>query len=126
MGSIRIDEKSSVPIFQQIVNEIERLILVGELKEEAFIPSVREIAVNLAINPNTVAKAYNLLQINGLVEAIRGTGLRVLKQSQISLQKKRKDILIAKVSTLITEAEALGFVRTDVIETINAIKPRRG
>ena len=125
MSSIKIDVKSPIAIFQQIVNEVERLVLVGEMKQGDFIPSVREFAVTHAINPNTVAKAYALLQANGLVDFVRGTGLRVNKQDPAVLFKKRADLLEGKIQALVDEATDLGFKKSDIIAAIQGAKPRR-
>ena len=125
MSSIKIDVKNSVAIFQQIVSEIERLVLLGEMKPGDFIPSVREFAVTHTINPNTVAKAYGLLQANGLVEFVRGTGLRVNKQDPAALQKKRTALLSGKVQVLIEEATDLGFKKADIMAVIQNTKSRR-
>lgn len=126
MRSIKIDDKSSVPIFQQIVREIERLVLIGEIKADDFIPSVREFAVKHSVNPNTVAKAYSLLQASGLVESQRGMGLRVTKQNQSALQKRRRELLSDKARILIEDAVELGFSKVDVIAAIQECKlPRR-
>lgn len=126
MGGIKIDVDSSVPIFQQIVSEIERLILVGEIKTADFIPSVREFSMKHGINPNTVAKAYNLLQFNGLVEFVRGTGLRVKKQDLKDIKKKRANLLQEKAERFVKEAEALGFKEADILMAIKRVKQGGG
>ncbi|MEK7356917.1 MAG: GntR family transcriptional regulator, partial [Bdellovibrionota bacterium] len=61
-----IDPTSQTPIFQQIIDELERRIITGVIKTDEFLPSVREFAVSNAVNPNTVAKAYQQLQVLGL------------------------------------------------------------
>ncbi|MES2964016.1 MAG: GntR family transcriptional regulator, partial [Bdellovibrionota bacterium] len=65
-----IDPTSQTPIFQQIVDELEKRILTGELSAGDFLPSVREFAVANSVNPNTIAKAYQQLQSLGLVESV--------------------------------------------------------
>jgi GntR family transcriptional regulator len=120
--SIKIDVESSIPIFQQIVSEIERNVLLGTIKAEDFIPSVREFSLKHSINPNTVAKAYAVLQDKGIVEFVRGTGLRVNKQNPRDLRARREHLLQDKVERLVEEAEALGF---DDSAIIGAIKKNR-
>jgi GntR family transcriptional regulator len=112
-----------VPIFQQIASEIERLILIGEIKPDDLIPSVREFAVAHSVNPNTVAKSYSLLQANGLVEHVRGIGLRVLKQNSAQVQSRRRELLIAKAEELMKTALALGFSGADAIDAVQNLKP---
>ncbi len=124
MGTIKIDVDSSVPIFQQIVSEIERLVLLGEIKTDDFIPSVREFSLQHGINPNTVAKAYAVLQSKELVDFVRGTGLRVKKQDPVALRKRRATLLNEKVERLVEEAEALGFDETEIVAAIKKAKRR--
>lgn len=102
-----LDFKSPIPIFQQIVNEFERQILVGELREGDFLPSVREFAINHTINPNTVAKAYQALQVLDLAEAVRGKGLVVKKLREKLATSRRDDIIQEKVRELIKIGESL-------------------
>ena len=74
---MNIHYKSEKSIYQQIVDQIEGLILSGRIKADEFLSSVRETAVQNKINPNTIAKAYKELQRKGVVESVRGKGLRV-------------------------------------------------
>ena len=59
---INLDYQSRIPIYEQIVNNIEKYVAVGILREKSQIPSIRELANNLGINPNTVKKAYDILE----------------------------------------------------------------
>jgi GntR family transcriptional regulator len=116
-----IDFKSSVPIFQQIVNEIERQILVGELKEGAFLTSVREYAVGNTVNPNTVAKAYQALQALGLVESVRGKGLAVKKVREKAASDRRDDIITEKIRELIEVGASLKLSVDDLVHLMKNI-----
>ena len=71
---ITIDYKSRVPIYDQIVNGIIRLKVIGVLKDGDKIPSVRQLALKLAVNPNTVQKAYAILENNGVIYSVSGKG----------------------------------------------------
>jgi GntR family transcriptional regulator len=123
---LRIEPNSSIPIFQQIVSEIERLILVGDMKDGEFIPSVRDLSLKLTINPNTVSKAFQVLQALGLVESIRGKGLRVVRQSESVLKKRRTEIFASKVRELVKEGCALGFSIKEIREQLDLQSERRG
>lgn len=81
-----IDHHSGVPIYRQIVDQVRRQIMAGQLVEGGQIESVRELAGQLRVNPMTVSKAYALLEIEGLVERRRGVGLFVA-----NVQKKQKE-----------------------------------
>lgn len=113
-----IDSNSQVPIFQQIVNETERLILVGELKEDEFLMSVREFAIQHTVNPNTVAKAYQALQLMDLVEAVRGKGLRVKKIKEKTALHRKEDLVKKKVLELIDLSNSLNMSNDDLVELV--------
>lgn len=71
---ITLDYHSRLPIYQQIINEIERYIVLGILKPQEQIPSIRDLASTLGINPNTVKKAYSELEKNGVIITISTKG----------------------------------------------------
>lgn len=121
---MKIDPKSSVPLFQQIVDAIERRILTGELVAGAFIPSVRDLAVELVVNPNTVAKAYQQLQVLKLVAFERGRGLRVVGIKEQKSDDRRHAMLATKVDELLAYAAELGFTNEDVATLITSEERR--
>lgn len=122
---IAIDFKSPVPIFQQIVNEVEREVLVGELKEGDFLTSVREFAIANTVNPNTVAKAYQQLQAMGLVESVRGKGLVVKKLREKAASDRREDIITEKIKDLIEVSASLKLSIDDLVELIRTFGRKR-
>lgn len=85
---ITIDYKSRVPIYDQIVNGIIRLKVVGVLKDGDKLPSVRQLALKLSVNPNTVQKAYAILETNGVIYSVTGKG------SFISEDETAKDAIL--------------------------------
>ena len=115
---MKLDPKSPVPLFQQIATNIERQILTAELVAGAFIPSVRDLAVALVVNPNTVAKAYQHLQVMKLVAPERGKGLRVVGINEQKVESRRHKLLAAKVAELLSFAAALGFSAQDVANLV--------
>lgn len=118
---VGINFDSQIPIFQQIVDEVERQILVGELREDDFLISVREFAVANTINPNTVAKAYQILQTMGMVEAVRGKGLQVKKLKEKTAITRREDIITERIKDLLHLADSLNLTVDDVFELIRTI-----
>jgi GntR family transcriptional regulator len=117
-----IDPKSSISIFQQIVNGIEQQILTGMLKEGDYLPSVRELALAQSINPNTVAKAYQILQSLDLVEANRGKGLVVKKYKKRVAESRREELILEKAHELIALGDSLQFSIEDLIDTLRKIQ----
>jgi GntR family transcriptional regulator len=75
--SIHVSPSSGVPIYRQLVEQIRAQIAGGRLDAGSFLPSVRQVAEELAVNPMTVSKAYSLLERDGAVELVRGQGMRV-------------------------------------------------
>jgi GntR family transcriptional regulator len=84
-----IDHHSGMPIYRQIIDQIRRQIMGGQLPEGWQLMSVRELAEQLRVNPMTISKAYTLLEVEGLLERRRGIGLFVARlQKEHKLQTK--------------------------------------
>ncbi len=82
MFSLTIDRESGVPLYRQIVERVWAAVAAGEIAPGAQLPTVRSVAVDLAINPNTVAKAYRELELQGVLETQQGTGTFVGQHPQ--------------------------------------------
>lgn len=89
---IEIDLTSSQAIYEQVVQQIKFAIAAGAVQADEMIPSVRELSRDLAINPNTVVRAYRTLQDEKIVYARRGMGLSVMKDAQERCLVERKNI----------------------------------
>lgn len=118
---IDVDNRSGVPIYRQIIDQIRRHILAGELQAEAQLPSVRELAAQLSINPMTVSKAYSLLEIEGFTENRRGVGLFVKRLPDSRKSKDRKAILERMLREAAVTAVQLGVSAADTINMLNTI-----
>lgn len=101
---IVIDYQSRKPIYEQIVERIEGLIAVGGLKAGEQLPSVRALAVELSINPNTIQKAYGILEQRGAIVPVKGKGNFVSGQEKIQqrlrencLEKFREEVMTGKM-----------------------------
>lgn len=105
---LRIDSLSGVPIYRQIAAQIEQAVMAGVLQSGDKLPGVRELAVELAVNPATVAKAYEELQQAGVIEQPRGRGTFVLGGPRLA-QDERMRRLGDAAQALVAEAERLGF-----------------
>jgi GntR family transcriptional regulator len=120
MLNVRITPGSSVPIYQQIVTQVRHGIAAGALEAGELVPSVRSLAEQLLINPNTVAKAYADLSKDGLLEALPGKGLVVAeRRAGMGLTKaervRRIEPLLAQ---LVGEAVALELSPRDLQELL--------
>lgn len=92
---LQIDAHNGLAVYEQIVRQIKFAVADGALAAGELIPSVREMARELAINPNTVARAYRQLQGDGVIEAVRGTGLAVAASARRQCQNERTKLIRA-------------------------------
>ncbi len=97
--TIQITPGSPLPIYQQIVMQVRQALATGTLKAGEMLPSVRALAEELVINPNTVAKAYNTLSHEGLVESLAGRGLMIAERRNVFT----KEEILRRVDPLITQ-----------------------
>ena len=115
--NISIDYTKREPIYEQIVREVEKLITLGVLTPGSQIPSVRARAYDLGINPNTVKKAYDMLEENGLIisKSTKGTFI----SDDVSMAKKQKiEELMEKIQDIIKELESYGLTREEIINRL--------
>lgn len=114
---INLDYTNRTPIYEQIVNEIEKYVALGILKEKEQIPSIRELASTLGINPNTVKKAYSELELKGVIVTISTKGTFVSDKTDNIIEAKI-DEGIFKINELISELEKLGISRSEIIKKL--------
>lgn len=100
---ISIDYADRRPIYEQVVEKMKELILLGILETDSQLPSVRELAMELSINPNTVQRAYAELERQGVIYCVKGRGNFVAGVT--NLRKQHKEQLIKQLSELIQEAK---------------------
>jgi GntR family transcriptional regulator len=109
----RIDPDNGVAIYDQIARQVKYAVANGALRAGELVPSVRELAMLLAVNPNTVAKAYRDLQNESVLEAMRGEGLRVARQAAERCRKARQRLLEERMSGVVTEALQSGLTEDE-------------
>lgn len=107
---ILLDYKDSRPIYEQVVEKLQELMLLGVLEEDDQMPSVRSLAMELSINPNTIQRAYGELERQGYIYMVKGRGSFVGSISRLREQKCRE--LEEKVAGLAVEAKSLGMDKT--------------
>ena len=115
---IVIDYQSRTPIYEQIVLEIERYVVLGVYKPKQQIESIRELATSLGINPNTVKKAYDELERRGTITTISTKGTFISDNTK-NLIKNKIDEKIKNIQTEIKELEKLGVSRKEILEKLN-------
>ena len=117
-----IDPASGVPFYRQIIDQIKYAIARDDLKPGNQLPTVRQLAVDLAINPNTVSKAYSQLEILGILETQQGSGTFISPQKVEVSELERQEKLDSLCREFITSAASYGFT---LDELIGAIRDRK-
>lgn len=113
-----LDAASGVPFYRQIIQQIEQAILARRLEPGDRLPTIRALAIELKINPNTIAKAYGELEIRGIVTTQVGSGTYV-SDKRIDMQEaERTKKLEAAVARFIRDMEALGVDRTAMADLV--------
>ncbi|BBM83283.1 GntR family transcriptional regulator [Candidatus Uabimicrobium amorphum] len=106
---IQIQPESSIPIYKQIMDHIEHAVASQRLKENDKLPSVRELAKQLVVNPNTVAKAYRELERNNVVRTHKGKGVFVMVTQDVYTENEKKRLVGEKMAPAIVEGLNLGM-----------------
>jgi GntR family transcriptional regulator len=117
--SFQLNAHSGVPVYRQLMDQVQGALASGRLKPGDQLPTVRQAAVDLAINPNTVTRAYREMEIRGLLETQQGTGTFIAEQQIETDSRVRNRQLQQLVTEMIARAGASGFA---VAELISALK----
>jgi GntR family transcriptional regulator len=115
---VHIDPREPLPIYAQLERGIRSLVASGKIKVGEQLPTVRQMAVELKINANTVAKVYAELERTGFIQTKRGVGTFIVPQNPKELLRDRKRELTALTKDYIQSSSELGFSIKDVIEFI--------
>jgi GntR family transcriptional regulator len=118
---ISIDATSDVPIFRQIVQQIKTAVAMGRLQPEDPLPSVRQLAVDLAVNPNTVARAYLDLEIEGVIYKRQGAGTFVATQGVRVSKNERRKVLSELMEKALVEGVNLGLDEEELREAFERV-----
>ena len=117
----RLDLKSGVPYYKQVILQVEMAIVDGRLENGDQLPTVRSLAVALKINPNTVGRAYNELEIRGIVNTQQGTGT-FISDKKIELSDVEKEKILAELTRpYLSNARAYGFTLKELIKHLQSM-----
>jgi GntR family transcriptional regulator len=117
----RLDLHSGVPVYRQIVDQVRGGVASGALTVGDQLPTVRQLAVDLSINPNTVVRAYRELELGGLLETHQGTGTFISAQKLHGGNAERARQLARIVQDSVARAGAAGFTVEDLIEQLREL-----
>ena len=115
---LKIDPRSSTPIYEQIELGIKELILKGGLKSNDKLPSVREMSTILTINPNTISKAYGELERDGIIETLRGKGTFVTDNFKGKVDEKKMDYIQGELKKIILETNYGGISKEEFLKLV--------
>ena len=121
---IQLDLKSGVPFYRQIIDQVKSAIATGVLGPGDRLPTVRQLAVDLSVNPNTVSRAYTELELTGLVETHMGSGTFVGQKKVEQDEVERRRVLDQICQEFLSRASNYGFTLDDILENLNQRKDR--
>jgi GntR family transcriptional regulator len=117
----RLDLHSGVPAYRQIIDQVTAGLAAGTLAGGDQLPTVRQVAVDLSINPNTVMRAYRELEIRGIIDSLQGTGTFVSHQDGKPDSAERQRRLSQLVGEFVARAGAAGFTVQDLLEQLHEL-----
>lgn len=116
---IVIDYRDKRPIYEQIEEKLSRLVVQGVLEENSKLPSVRTLAMELSINPNTIQRAFTQLEEKGYIYTVKGKGNYVSpKEDWI---EARKVMILEEMKKVVNMAKAVGIEKEEFIERVDEI-----
>ena len=124
MIPFRVDPSDTEPLFQQIVSTVKWGVAVGRLKPGERLPSVRELARELVINPNTIARAYQVLEAEGVTLSRRGAGTFVAERRVVVKSDERRRRFKAALEGVLADAVHLGLTAEEVQKAFAAALKR--
>ncbi|PYU02672.1 MAG: GntR family transcriptional regulator [Acidobacteria bacterium] len=117
-----LDPRSGVPVYRQIIDQVTGGIAAGALAPGDQLPTVRQLAVDLSINPNTVIRAYRELEIRGVLETEQGTGTFISNQKMRLDEAERQRSLNQLIGDFMARAGSAGFTAEELIEQLQAMQ----
>lgn len=114
-----IDKFSRKPIYEQIIEGIEKEIMMGVLREREQLPSIRELSALLGVNPNTIQKAFQELDRNGIIVSGQGRGCFVADQAALKI-KEKLSVKITEIESIALELARAGIEEEKLISAIRS------
>ena len=124
--TFRLDMHSGVPVYRQIIDQVTGGMAAGALAAGDQLPTVRQLAVDLSINPNTVIRAYRELEIRGVLETHQGTGTFISQQTPQRDDGERQRRLSQLVGEFVARAGSAGFTVEELLEQLQDIQVDSG
>jgi GntR family transcriptional regulator len=122
--TLSVDLKSGVPLYRQIIDQVKSGMATGALGPGDRLPTVRQLSVDLSVNPNTVSRAYNELELTGLVETHMGSGTFIGHQRVERDEVEQRRILDQICQEFLSRASAHGFTLEDILDNLKQRQSR--
>jgi GntR family transcriptional regulator len=119
---ISIDPKSGVPLYRQIIESVQFAIARGDLGPGDRLPTVRQLAVDLQVNPNTVIRAYREMELGGVLDTQQGSGTFVTRERPQVDELERRRMLDQILTELLARASGYGFTLNEVLDGLRQLK----
>lgn len=123
--AFRLDGHSGVPVYRQLIDQVQGAIASGALKPGDQLPTVRLVAVELAINPNTVLRAYREMEIRGILDTQQGTGTFIADRPAERSSDQHERQLTQLVTEFVSRAGAAGLTVEELIDALKQLQPER-
>jgi GntR family transcriptional regulator len=117
--TFRLDPLGGVPVYRQLIDQVLAGIATGALSAGSQLPTVRQVAVDLSINPNTVVRAYRELEIRGVLDTQQGSGTFISEQKVERDEVERRRQLAQLTADFVARAGAAGFTLDEVLEQLH-------
>jgi GntR family transcriptional regulator len=118
--AFRLDDHSGVPVYRQLIDQVLGAVARGVLAAGDQLPTVRQVAVDLAINPNTVVRAWREMEIRGILDTQQGAGTFIAEMKEVVPQQARERQLIQLAGEFAARAGALGFSLDELMQALQA------
>jgi GntR family transcriptional regulator len=123
--AFRLDLDSGVPVYRQLIDQVLGAIAARSLAPGDKLPTVRQVSVDLAVNPNTVVRAYKELEIRGVLETQQGTGTFIADQKVKVNEVERRRRLQQLVGELVARAGAEGYAVSELVTLLEEMQQER-
>ena len=120
---LKLDLHSGVPVYRQIIDQVRGGVAAGTLTAGDQLPTVRQLAVDLAINPNTVMRAYRELELGGMLETHQGTGTFISEKKVNRNDAERERQLVRLAGEFAARAGAAGFTVEELLDQLRELVP---
>lgn len=125
-SQFQVNPSSGVPIYRQLMDQVRTQVSSGRLADGDLLPSVRQVAQDLQVNQMTVSKAYSLLEREGIVERLRGQGMRIRAKTTTGTMKERHEALRPLLEQVVAQAYQLALTRDQVQAALDRLFKERG